>query len=286
MLKAGRLFPHPEILEATAALAFKYDRYEDAADALERLIAIEPGNVLARRNASLVYTRQKNHTRAAQHFAKLRELEPNDPFHGVNHASAVALSGDAEESLRIYDVVCKSATAPIEAFIGRAQVLKALERPKEAFAGLMSQKERFWDRPEFVQAVLDVSFASDEEEIGHKALIRLRELQHEGKADQSILQEKTLDDVIAHLKEHNQRAEQVRHALLVGQIPWLAADEAAGHTSVGGWVIRTQTVSWLFDDPLHRAALCAYSTNSFTARPASSGGRWTTSRRRHAARPW
>ena len=120
----------------TAAVAFDYERFEIAAQALERIVAQTPAAISERKNLAVVYTRQKLFRKAAQQFEVLRELEPENLDHAIHHAISLMQAGDLNQSLQVYDAICSQAAPSLQAIVGRAHVLKALSRPNEAFDSL------------------------------------------------------------------------------------------------------------------------------------------------------
>jgi len=56
------------------------EKFDDAADGLEKIIAQDDSFVLAHLAIARVYTKTGKHHEAIQHGEKACELEPNDPF--------------------------------------------------------------------------------------------------------------------------------------------------------------------------------------------------------------
>lgn len=271
--KAARIVPHPELLKAVAALAFRHSLLDKAAVALERVLSVHPDDFASRQNAAHIYAQQNEYGKASGHFATLARQRPAEPAHALNHARCLALEGDAEGSLRVYSELCAAADAPLEAYLRRVQILRSLGQEKEAFDFLHTQRGRFWDKPEYVSTLLDLGFASGNEAAAHDALARLDELQRSQPDAQQFLHPKTVDDLVEHIKGEQERVDTIRQSLVRGQFAWLMADFAVRHTSYWGWRLRTQPLDWVFDDPLNRAAFSIYATNGFAAMPQGDGTR-------------
>jgi hypothetical protein len=111
--------------------------------------------------------------------------------------------------------------------------------------------------------VLDLSYRAGKEEYGHQAMLKLLELQCQGKIPQEIVQAKTIEDLKVHINEWNKRVEFVNRNILTGILPWLMSDHWQNHTAYMGWYIRTQPLAWRIEEPLNCATFSIYSTNSF-----------------------
>jgi hypothetical protein len=168
-----------------------------------------------------------------------------------------------QKALETYDVICKRDDAPLHAFLARAYLIR-INDPVKAFDSILPLKDGYWENPQYVQAVLDLSYKAGKEEYGNQALLKLRELQLQGKAPSEILQEKTIEDLKIHMKDWNKRVEIINSNILSGKFPWLMADHWQRHSAYMGWYIRTQPFSWRIEEPLTCASFSIYSTNGFS----------------------
>jgi tetratricopeptide (TPR) repeat protein len=266
--QASTLCPHPVLLRMTAAVAFEYGRLAIAAQALERIIEQVPHALGDLKHLAAVYIRQKFFAKAAQQFRALQELEPENLEHTVNYAGSLFQSGELDSSLQVYTSICASPDPPLRAVLGRAHVMKIMNRPQDAFDSLNTVRTRYWHRAEFVNALLELAFAAQREDVGHEALVQLQRLQAEGTAPPGILQTKSLDDLREQIRQYRERSDLMHQQVLQGQWPWLCADSLLGHVSYWGWRIRTQPLPWLEDDPIHSAQYAIYATNSFSVHRA------------------
>ena len=74
---------------------------------------------------------------------------------------------------------------------------------------------------------------------------------------------KSIPEVVEHMKEFRERRATVLHNVRLGRMPWLLADTGLGNGSYWSWVLRTQPVGWMTEDPVEDAALTLYATNLF-----------------------
>ena len=264
LAKAAALHPHPSLLKQAAALAFSNKQLKLAAEHLEKVLTLDPEDAAARHNAALVYMKLGDHDKASEHLKVLYEHDPGAEANGLNYANSLVLMGKVDDAIKVYDAMCKREHPPLAAVLKRAQLLKGRGEPKKAYAALVSAKEQYWDNAVFVGQVLDLSYAADEEAMGHAALVHMRELQVSGKAGPDILQQKTLDDLKEYAKNFAKSRDLTDDNILSGRMPWLMADELMGKASYWGWFVRTQTCSWIGDDPRARAEFSIYATNGFT----------------------
>jgi tetratricopeptide (TPR) repeat protein len=262
--QASTLCAHPVLLRMTATVACEYGRFAIAAQALERIIEQVPRALGDRKNLAAVYVRQKAFAKAAQQFQVLRELEPDYLDHTINYAVSLFQSGELDSSLQVYNSICALPNPLLQALLGRAHVLKILNRPQNAFDSLNEVRMHYWHRAEFVSALLDLAFAAHREDVGHEALVQLQKLQAEGKTPPGLLQAKSFDDLKEEIRHYRERSDLMHSQVLQGRWPWLCADKLLGHVSYWGWCIRTQPLLWCDDDPIHHAQYVIYATNGFS----------------------
>ena len=273
LVKASKIVPHPGIYRKTADLAFKHQRLTDASEVLEKLLRVEPGDAKARQNLAQMYLEIGDFTSAAKHFQILHDNNPQTQSYAVNLAFCLASSGRREASLKIYNHACNQETPLLQAFLGRAGVLKAMNRPDDAFQSLNGVREKYWDDPQFVLQFLDLAFAAQQESAGHEAFLRLRQLQSEGKAAPDILREQSFDDLVTFLKARGEQREEILKNVMQGKIPWLAAEHLFGRVPYWGWYLKTQPLQWLSEDSMSRTEYTIYSTNSYAVRVEAGGNR-------------
>ncbi|MBA4148880.1 MAG: hypothetical protein H0X66_12260 [Verrucomicrobia bacterium] len=263
--RAVEVFPHPEIYERAAQVAITLNELAEATQLIQQQLFFEPENVRARWRLATILGKQQKYHIAAEHFAVLQTLQPEEPSHAFNRALSLEQAGDSEGSLNVYEVLCKSIGVPVEAYIRRAGLLKAKNKPEAAFEGLQAVRQQYWDHPGFVGAFLEIAHAAQKDMPAHEALLRLQQLQDEGKIE-GALRQISLDEVKGHADEFREKRESLLRFSIEGKVPWLAVEQMLGRVPYWGWFLRTQPIGWLGDDPLVCAEFTIYSTNGFYVR--------------------
>lgn len=261
--KARLLLPHPELINSTAKLAFETEDYGLSVELLKKELENEPDNLSLLNNIAAACFRKGDYKLAAEYFGKLKELKPEELSYYLNLATCYAQIGNSQKAIETYDDICNRSDAPLEAFLSKAFLIR-INDPVKAFDSILPLKDEYWDSPQYLQAMLDLSYRAGKEEYGHQAMLKLMELQRQGKAPQEILQGKTIEDLKVHINEWNKKVEFVNKNILTGKLPWLMSDHWQNHTAYMGWYIRTQPLAWRIEEPLNCASFSIYSTNSFS----------------------
>ncbi len=271
LAKATQRLVHPDLLWKTAAVAHEVGHYDDAVRALEQLVLLKPNDVASLENLIALYMRRYDYSNAVRHLEVLTQLDPENGEYRLSYGNVLALSKQTEKALEVYNSICDKSDAPLRGLVKRAQLLKSIGRPGDAFDSLKDVRAQHWDDAQFLAVFLDVAFAAGEEGAGEEALSRLRVLQAQGKIEPGVLVPMSLDDLLAQNKEYNRKKDLMHEELRRGRVPWLLVEEFLGRVSYSGWFARTQPFSWVFDDPLNRAAHSIYSTNGFSVRGGHKG---------------
>ena len=183
---------------------------------------------------------------------------------------SLASAGNLEKSLELFDSICSQASE-LPALLGRAQLLKAMDRPVDAFNSLHVAREEWWNDPQFLAAFMSTSYAAGKDEDAHRAFLQIRKLQVEEKAPAHLLQQVSLERMKKAIQSYDQGKEIANRALLTGQMPWILADRLLNRVPALGWAIRTQERDFLAEEPGQRAEYSLYATNGFTAKPDKEG---------------
>jgi tetratricopeptide (TPR) repeat protein len=261
---ACSISPHPELRKSTAHLAFETEDYDLTIGLLSQELKNDPKNSSLLSNIAAAWFRKGDFGKAADYYEKLNYLKPDETLYALNLATCYIQTGKHEKAIIVYDKICKNNNAPLEAFLSRAFLLK-IGDPIKALDSILPLRDEYWDNLQYLQAILDLSYKAGKEEYGHQALLKLRELQNEGKAPTEILQKKTIEDLKVHAKQWNDRIRIIGENLLKGKFPWLMADHWQNHAAYMGWFIRTQQIDWHIEEPMTCAAFSIYSTNGFRA---------------------
>lgn len=109
---------------------------QDALLALEQIwkkeIVLNPRNLSAHLNLGTVYQRLGRPEDAQAQYAVAQQLSPNNPIIDLNMGSLAQAKGQLNEALAHYDSVLAKDPNNTQALINKADVLKSLNRPKEA----------------------------------------------------------------------------------------------------------------------------------------------------------
>lgn len=268
LLRASELAPHVDVLEAAAAIAYEHKMFEKATHALEVIVRILPDSVSARRNLAAIYTEIGDFARAATNYGALVERCPGDVEYLQNHAAALVLSGDQIQGLQAYDALCSVEAVPMAGICGRAELLLGMNRPAEAFTALESYRSDFWDCPEFVGLLMRVAYAAEQEEIAHQAFTQLLNLQKTGVVGQDAIRTMSANDLAEFSHAWRDRRRFLQSQLLTGRSPWLLVEHLLNNVSYWGWRARTQTLPWIADDEIERAAFSIYASNGYAVHDA------------------
>jgi tetratricopeptide (TPR) repeat protein len=252
------------MLMHAASLAYQHRRLGAALTFLQRAVEVAPKDRDARQNLALVCGQVGDFRRAAEHYRLLRDAHPDDPAYSIRLAASLALGDRLDQSLEVYEVVCRSEAAPVEAHLGRARVLWSLNRPEEGLAALEAVRDRYWDNPAFLLSLLSAAHASGRDELAAPVLRRLADLDKGKDGGEAILQVKSLDEVKAFLLQQRELQETLAKQLLTGHVPWLLADSQTHRVPYFGWAVRTRQADWIPEDVNIWAAATVYATNNFT----------------------
>ncbi len=260
--KALSLFPHPGLRKSVAKLAFETENYDRSIEVLKEELKSEPANISHLNNIATACFRKGDYKAAADYYARLIEITREDLTPYLNLATCYVQTGDSQKAIEAYDVICKRDDAPLDAFLARSYLIRITD-PVKAFDLILPLKDKYWDNPQYLQAILDLSYRAGKEEYGHHALLKLRQLQSQGKAPQEVVQAKTIQDLKVYMDEWNKKVEIINKNLLTGKFPWLMADHWQNHSAYMGWHIRTQSFNWKMEEPMTCASYSVYSTNGF-----------------------
>lgn len=265
--KASRFMTHPEVFTTLGRLATKAferdDKYINKVIATYKsLLNLQPDNLSARHNLAFTFARSGLLQDAKEHFKYLSE-NSSDIIYKQNYGYCLANTDDPERALEVYDAICTVEDVPVEAVIVKTDLLKQVKDPFIAFDFLQKYCDKFWDMPLYLQCYMKVSSQANQDGLMHEAFMQLRKLQAGGKASPDIIQEKTLDDLIEHSKQWNERTRQIHDLCLTGKMPWTLADDMLNQPLYTGWLIRTQEINWVSEEPATTASYSIYATNSF-----------------------
>jgi tetratricopeptide (TPR) repeat protein len=268
--KATEIFPDVVMLRKLAIAAERTSNRRVAIAALERALRIDPDDTAVRKGAARLYTELGEYDRAAEQFAALGALRPEEVAFRVNQARSLALALKYEASLRVYDDLCQLDQPPLQAVLGRAMLFKSMDRADLGFKALESFKSAFADNSAFLQVYIDLGYSSKREPEAHWGFARLREIQAQG-GGENVLREMQIDDLIAMQRQHMQDEESLNQKILSGQMPALFVGQVFNRTPIESFARRTRSLRWLAEQASYRSAFTTYSSNGFVVVGASKG---------------
>lgn len=278
LFRAAKMTNDAGLLQKTGDIAMQSERHNLAAWCYERLVELKPDNLIARGNLAHIYTFILHDLeKAVDHFRALHTFEPRDNIHTLNLAVCLAQLFRPEESLTLYDELCRSEDPPIQAVMGRAQLHHSLGKPETALTSLEQFRQRFWSESPFLLAYLSTAYAAGREGCAYEAMQALNELRESGDLEpdlyRAVPNEEALEIFKQSFKLFQERNVNLHEEMLKGHMPWVWAEQLSKNATYWGWRMRTQEMRWISDEPDNRARFCIYSTNGFHARESKRGKR-------------
>ena len=276
LLLAAEKTLNPVLLHKAGDIAFQAKRYNTAALCYEKLIVLQTDNLGVRGNLAYIYFFVlEDIEKAASQFRALRHLEPQNLTHTLNLAISLAQLFRPEESLIIYEELCRLKNPPIPAVLGRAQLHHSMGHPDKALASLESFRSHFWEEPPFLLTFMSTAYAAEREDVAHEALKMLNQLQQKGAVKPEMFRSVPQDDALEifkqSFKQERERTDYLHTEMLRGRMFWVWAEHAYNSSIFWGWRTRTQALEWIGDEPTNRSRFSLYATNSFHAQNLEQG---------------
>jgi tetratricopeptide (TPR) repeat protein len=161
------------VFRTTAGLASSIRRFDRAAFALEKLLAIDPGDLESRKALAMALLDNQRYKQAAEEFGRLRELGMSEKEVLFNHGASLSNAGKARESLAVYRELAARHPDWFPGIVACAQLLRALGQSDEAFRILHRVRETFWSEPAFLTQYTCLGHAASREDEAGEALRRL-----------------------------------------------------------------------------------------------------------------
>lgn len=270
---ASTLLPHPDVLKRYVRMSIEQRRYRGAASALMTLVEKSPHDLHALRTLGNVLMRLGDYREAAEAFGRISEAEPSVPEHRFHQALCLSRRNQLSEAMSILAPLCDGDKPPLEALLLRSELLSTSGEHGAAFAQLNRVAADYWDQPEFLFPYVNYAYRAAEDKLAHEAFTRLLQLREEGRVPPDALRAASVEELLEHGDAHRRRREMLLEATLLGRMPWLLAEDWLNNAATWAWLIRTQELPWLSDEPRFRAAYTTYSTNGFSVFNTSEGKR-------------
>lgn len=254
---------HPALIEQCAQLAIEKEDYPAAMCHLCKLVHHASYEQRAREWLAIVYLKTHDYSKCLDQYSHLHRKHPERRDYIVNMARLQAkVFHDKEEAIRLYDEVLWSAGPIMGVVVEKALLLRAMERPGEAFALMKEHYEKVSKSPEYLVLYMDLAYASGNDAQGVSALAELRSMMATCRVNPKLAREVTQEELVEQIESGRQRVNQSSRMIVDGMLPWTLADTAGyGRPIYLGWAFRTQSVEWLNEDVLTRGQYTLYSTH-------------------------
>lgn len=239
---AAELLPLPELLERAASVTIQYGRLEDAVTLLRRLVDAQADLTTARNNLAMALMRSGNLRAAAEEFRILAEADP--AAYVTFHVRALALAERFDEAIEVATAAATTVQGS-ELVCLHAHLLWITGRAVEAFDLLHGRRPGLWRDELFVRTYQDICYASGHEEEASDALRQMIALRDAGDFPPEIVQEASIEDVLALQRQHDERRDMIAGKVLRGEMPWHLAARATNQSPYWDWYCRTQPLRWL-----------------------------------------
>ncbi len=261
--RLGMTVPNPEVFRVIVKLSGEQGLIDDERAALEQTLALEPEHIDARRRLAMLLADAKEYLEAAKHFEVLRAAQPDDEAVIVNLAVSYCFAGDLDRALSVLAPAPGETSLPYGLLKTRSQVLWSTGRVSEAFDELAKAKSEHWEEPEYLVRYMELAYSAGKEKEAHEAVTKLQELHQKGVVDEKLMRPVSLEEMRKWIEGVAKRHDEIRRYLLQGKMTWLAAAEMQREVPLWSWLLKTQPLSWVWDEPLNRATYSIYATNGF-----------------------
>lgn len=256
------IIPSPEVFRVIAKLSRELGLVDDERTALDQILALDPENASARWHLAMLFANCKEFSKAAKQFEILRNSLPDDEAVIANLAVSYCFAGDIDHALTIL-VPKPGQTLSLSLQRTRAQLLQASGHVIQAFDELAKTRTDHWEKPEYLVGYMELAYYAGKEKEAHDALTKLQELHQKGAVDAKLMHPASVDDMREWVEAAVKRNDEIRRYLLQGKMTWLTAAEMQREVPLWSWLLKTQSLNWVWDEPLNRATYAVYSTNSF-----------------------
>jgi len=262
-LRASKISPYAAILETASEIAVRAQHWDEAVKCLQQVTQRNPNNIDAWRRQASLHVFLRAFSGAAADFEHLQGLEPTEESHALNRALNLRHANRLRESLDVLESICAENPLSQNALLLRAEVLRNLQRPEDAFRSLQNVREAHWNSPVFLPVYMKLAYAAGDDAAGQDALNHILELQDTGKISEILLQNESIDDILLLIQEEQERKKTILETVIGGKCPWLWAGKVLGNQFYWAWRRRTQDLTWINDDLIVRAEFSIYATNGF-----------------------
>lgn len=267
--RACQLMPHPDILNRFAGLSIQQHRFDDAVRALKKAVVQSPDDPRLLEQLAFTHTRLREFSEASVIFAKLSQIRPQAKLYRINLAICQVHIGDPNSALASLDTVIDPSQPDLQLISLRTEILKSLDRAKDAYTDLHTLRSNLWGDDRFLVLYMDTAYKAGEDKSAHAAFQQLMKMQHSGQLSEPLFHPISLDDFITMGAERLRQRDSLFSEVVRGKLPWLVAEAILGAVADQAWHRRTQRLRWLSDDFPSRGEWTIYATNGFSVRKDS-----------------
>lgn len=269
--KASDMFPHPSVIRRSIKASIDRKKYQSAVRELRKALQTEPTNEQHLKVLAWTLAQLNDHASAVPILSQLVEIAPSNDEYRQALAQSLARTARIGEAIQALRPVCEKEEPPIDALLLQSEFLGTNNEQAAAFRLLDSVAADHWDEPRFLLTYVKRGHAAGEDKLAHQAFARLIELRREGRVAPELLQERTLEQLLEYGKDYRARGDTLRQLMVAGRMPWLMAENALGNPAVWAWMLHTQNLTWVSEEPQNRAAFSVYASNGFASKNTPDG---------------
>lgn len=255
--------PHATVLQEVASLAARTGAYEEETKALESAVRLDPDNSDIRSRLASSYLRDFDYLRAADQFERILAVHGDSVEVRANLAVCYGYLSQPERAIQTLRSAPSAIQQSLPLLKVHAQILELMGRVSEAYELLWKVQSAYSDNHEYLLALQHFAYASGHDSVASEVMQKLLDLQTRGIIPPDVIQSAPVSSLIERVQKAAKSDRDSRQFYLRGVIPWLTAAEIRHEALYWSWLLRTQPLDWMTDDPLGRAGYVLYSTHGF-----------------------
>lgn len=271
--KASELLPHHNVIRRSVQASMDRRKFESAIRSLKKLLLDSPNSEQDLKALAHAFFQLGDYAQAVEPLQQLVSIDSANADYRIWLAQSLARSARVSPAIEVLRPVLDWEEPPIDVILLQSELLESDNRPTEGLRLLDAVAADHWDDPRFLLAYMGRAHRAEEEPLAHEAYERLVELRGEGKVPSELMQPTTLEQLLEHGREFQNRRETLQAEVVGGRIPWLFVEDVLGNPPTWAWMLHTQELKWVSEERLSRAAFSVYATNGFTVRVTEEGKR-------------
>ncbi len=243
--KASELLPHRDVIRCSVQASIDRRKFKSAVRGLEKLLATSPDSEQDLKAMAWTLVRLGDHAQAVEYLERLVRIDAENDEHRIWLAQSLARSARISPAIKALQPVVDSAEPPIDAILLQSELLESDNRAGEGFSLLDTVAADHWDDPRFLLVYMNRAHRAEEDRLAHEAFERLVELRGEGKVPSDLMQATTLEQLLEHGREYQNRRETLQAEVVGGRMPWLFVEDVLGNPPTWAWMLHTQKLKWV-----------------------------------------